>query len=151
MYGSLNGPPFTLTTPFTRSGAIPVDVFVIVTWQVTVVPVVAKGVQVLGGHVLVVEGDDVAAVRQPREGREIVVPAQDDVVDHLRSGLVGGGREHPEADPGGFVFFRIEIGDVRHMDRRLLLDNAAGRRRWATRGDWPRHRRARRVGSPVAV
>lgn len=53
-------------------------------------------VQVLGGHVLVVEGEHGGAVGQVAERVQVVVGADPHVRGDQRGGLLGAGAEHPQ-------------------------------------------------------
>jgi hypothetical protein len=52
-------------------------------------------------HVLVVEGHDVAAVSEALQRREVVVPAQDDIVDDLGRWVVRRSGKDTQPDPEG--------------------------------------------------
>lgn len=58
-----------------------------------------QGPQVLGRHVLVVEGDHIAAGREAAQRVEVAVVAEDGLGDHLRGGVLGRVGEEFEPDP----------------------------------------------------
>ena len=55
-----------------------------------------QGADVLARHVLVVEGDDVAAVREPAQGVQVGVVADHHVGSDQGGAVVGGHRQHPQ-------------------------------------------------------
>ena len=78
--------------------------------------------QVVGGDVLVVEGDDVAAAGEGAQRLEVVVVADDDVVDDLGGRGPGGLAEQPDPDAepdGGLVQHPGELAAPDDADHRI--------------------------------
>ena len=80
-----------------------------------------QGPQVLGGHVLVIEGDHVAAAREGTQRVQVAIVADDDIADHLRRGVLRGVTEELEPDAEGdarLVGHTGELAAADHADYR---------------------------------
>lgn len=82
-----------------------------------------QGPQVLGGHVLVVEGDHVAAAREVAQSVQVAVVADDDVTHHLGRGILRGVTEELEPDA------ERDASLVRHTSELTAADHADYRER----------------------
>lgn len=84
-----------------------------------------QGPQMLGGHVLVVEGDHVAAAREVTQCVQVSVVADDDVAHHLGRGILRGVTEELEPDAerdARLVCHTSELTAADHADYRERHD-----------------------------
>src|SRR4051794_40985347 len=75
----------------------------------------------LGGHVLVIEGDHVTALRERAERVEVAVVADDDIADDLRRGILRSVTEELEPDAqrdACLVCHTSELAPADHADYR---------------------------------
>ena len=77
--------------------------------------------EVLGGNVLMVEGEHVAALGEPSQRGQIIVPAKDHIGGHQRRRLVRTGGQHPQGLPerhSGLVGHPSQLPGTHHADDR---------------------------------